>query len=228
MEEKEDKFVEVARRYNIDLKKLEQEQLKLAKELKIKDKIDFSLAERIGGIESIFVRNRIISAIIVLSGDFEILEQEYFEDKVKFPYIPGFRAYRELPNMISVFNKLNENADVFFIRGHGIIHPRGLGIASHFSLASGVPSIGVADELIIGEVEGEDILLNGRLVGKIVKTKEGANPLYVSPGNMISVDSSALLTKKFTREPHKIPEPLRIAKRYAKEIMKELFKVDSS
>jgi deoxyribonuclease V len=113
------------------------------------------------------------------------------------------------------------------------MHPRGLGIASHFSLASGIAShfslasgiasIGIADSLIIGEEKGEDIFMNGKLVGKIVKTKEGANPLYVSPGNLISVNTSCSLVKKFTIEPHKIPEPLRLARRYAKEVMKELY-----
>jgi len=223
-EGEEDKFLDIARKYNIDLRKLELEQLKLAKNLEIKDKIDFSLTERIAGIENIFVRNRIISAIIVINNDFEVLEQEYFEDKVKFPYIPGFRAYRELPNMVSVFNKIDEKPDVIFVRGHGIMHPRGLGIASHFSLAISVPVIGIADSLLLGEIKGDNIFLNDKLVGKVVKTKEKARSLYVSPGNLISVSSAENLVKKFIREGHRIPEPLRLAKRYAKEIMKELFK----
>jgi len=232
-------------KYGIDLKKLENEQEKLAKNLSIKDSINFELAERVAGIDNIFFKNRIISAIVVLSDvreirnfsehpkvqnqtqglfDFEIVEQEYFEDKVKFPYIPSFRAYRELPAMISAFNKLDEKPDVVFIRGHGILHPKGLGIASHFSLVVGVPCIGIADNLIVGEVKGEDILLDGKSAGKIIKTKFGARPLYISPGNMVSVSSAEKLTKIFTKEPHRIPEPLRLARRYAKEIMSEIFK----
>jgi len=222
--EKEESVYDLAKKYNIDLKKLEEEQKKLAKNLEIKDKIDFSLVERIAGIENIFFRNRIVSAVVVISGNFELVEQEYVEEKIKFPYIPGFRAYRELPSMISVFEKLDEKPDVVFVRGHGIMHPRGLGIASHFSLASGIASIGIADSLIIGEEKGEDIFLNGKVVGKILKTKEGANPIYVSPGNLISVNTACNLVKKFTKEPHKIPEPLRLARRYAKEVMNEIFK----
>jgi deoxyribonuclease V len=223
MLKKEARFEEVLKKYNIDLKKLEEEQKKLAKNLEIKDKIDFSLVERIAGIENIFFRNRIISAIVVINGNFELVEQEYVDEKIKFPYIPGFRAYRELPSMMSAFDKLDEKPDVVFVRGHGIMHPRGLGIASHFSLASGIAGIGIADSLIIGEEKGGDIFMNGKLVGKIVKTKEGANPIYVSPGNLISVSSAVNLVKKFTNEPHKIPEPLRLARRYAKEVMKELY-----
>jgi len=220
--EKEDKIKELIAKYNIDLSKLEKEQENLAKNLGIKDSINFELAERIAGIENVFSKNKIISAIVVLQNN-EVLEQEYFEDKVRFPYIPGFRAYRELPAMISAFNKLDEKPDLIFIRGQGISHPRGLGLASHFSLTINVPVIGIADSLITGEAKGEEIFLGGKIVGKVIKTKEGANPIYVSPGNMISVLTAEKLTRKFTLEPHKIPEPLRLARKYAKEIMKELY-----
>jgi len=221
-EHMDDKFKEVIEKYNINIDKLKREQEKLAKNLEIKDEIDFSLVNRIGGIDNVFFKNKIISAVVVLSGD-EILEQEYFSEKVRFPYISGFRAYRELPSMISCFNKLDEKPDIIFIRGQGILHPRRLGLASHFSLSANVPTIGVTDTLLVGEVKGEDIFLNGKVSGKVIKTKEGARPLFVSPGNLISVDTAASLVRKFTKEPHKFPEPLRLAKRHAREIRKELF-----
>ena len=221
-EEKIDRTRELVEKYNIDLERLEEEQIKLAKKLELKDNIDFSLADRIAGIESIFFKNRIISAIVVLLNG-EIVEQEYFEEKLKFPFIPGFRAYRELQTMINAFDKLDEKPDVVFIHGDGILHPRGLGIASHFSLATGIPSIGVSDFLIQGEVRGEDILVNNKILGKTIITKQGARPIYLSPGNLISVNSSVELVKKFIKEPHKIPEPLRLARKYGKDIRKELF-----
>ena len=39
---------ELSKRYGIDFDKLEKEQIKLAKDLTIKDKIDFSLVDRFG------------------------------------------------------------------------------------------------------------------------------------------------------------------------------------
>ena len=219
-----DKTEELVKKYNIDLKKLESEQIKLAKQLSLKDDIDFANVEKIGGVENIFFQNKIISAIIVIDKDFEIIEEKYFSDKVKFPYIPGFRAYRELPAMLSCLNQLEEKPEVMFVKGHGISHFR-LGLASHFSLVSGIPAVGVADSLLTGEVKGDDIMLNGKVVGKILKTKEGSNPIYISPGDLISLKSALELTEKFVREPHKMPEPLRLARKYAKEVMGELFKV---
>ena len=204
---------EIVQRYNIDLKKLEKEQEKLAKQIEIKDKIDFSLSERICAIDNMFFKNKIISACIVVNQDMEILEQEYFSDKMRFPYIAGFRAYRELPPMIEALNKLEEKPDVVFIIGHGIIHPR-LGIASHFSISTQVPSIGVANSLLVGDVKKEDILLKGKKVGKVLISKPGSRPMYISPGNLISIKSAYELSKKFIKLPHKLPEPMHLAGKY--------------
>jgi len=211
---------DIVKKYNIDTKKLEEEQKKLAQQLEIKNSRNFSEIEKIGAIDTIFA-NKLISACIVTDMNFEILEQEYSVEKAKFPYIPGFRAYRELPTMISCFNKLEEKPDIILIPGHGIAHPK-LGLASHFSLLADIPTIGVAKNLLIGEVKGEDILLEGKKVGKILQIKKGANPIYISPGNKISIETSLEVVKKLVKEKHKMPEPIRLAHKYAKEIMKEL------
>jgi len=226
-QEKEDKIQELIKRNNIDLSKLEKEQEKLSKSLEIDDGIDFSQVVKIGGFSSAFFQNKIISACVVLDSDFEILEQKYFSDRVKFPYLPGFRAYRELPAMLSCFELLDDTPEVVFILGHGISHPR-LGIASHFSIASGIPSIGIAESLLVGEVKGENVVNNGKIIGKVLNLKAGSNPLYVSPGNLISMESAFELAKKFVRLPHKLPEPLHIAHKYAKQVVKELSEVSGS
>ena len=223
-QEKEDKIQELIKRNNIDLSKLEKEQEKLAKSLEINDSIDFSQVVRIGGFSSAFFQNKIISACVVLDSDFEILEQKYFSDRVKFPYLPGFRAYRELPGMLPCFELIDDKPEVVFILGHGISHPR-LGMASHFSIASGIPSIGIAESLLIGEAKGENVVYNGKIIGKVLNLKAGSNPLYVSPGNLISMESAYELAKRFVKLPHKLPEPLHIAHKYAKQVVKELSEV---
>jgi len=213
---------EIAKKYNINLEKFEKEQEKLAKQLEIKDSIDFSLSERIAAVDNSFFQNKIISACVVFSPELEILEQEYFSDKMRFPYISGFRAYRELPSMLQAFNKLEEKPDITFVPGQGIAHPR-LGVASHFSISTGVPSIGIANSLLVGEIKGKDILLEGKKVGKVLQSKPGSKPMFVSPGNFISIETAYELAKKFIKLPHKLPEPLHLAHKYAKEIRKEIF-----
>jgi len=124
--------------------------------------------------------------------------------------------------MASAFSKLQEHADIVLIAGDGIIHPR-LGTASHFSLATNMPSIGVAETVFEeNKIEGEDIFLNGKKIGKVFYGKKGSNPLYISPGNKITVKSAFEFCKSLMKEPHKHPEPLHLAHKYAKSVKKEL------
>ncbi len=212
---------ELIKKYDIDIAKLEKEQLKLAKELEIKDKIDFSLADKFGAISTTFLKNKFLCCIIVCNKDYEIIDRAYVLEKVKFPYLAGFRAYRELPIMVMAFNKLKEKPDVFLVPGQGIIHPR-LGLASHFSLSVGVPTIGVSNSIIDCKIKGEDILKKEKKVGKVLISKSGSRPMYISPGNLITVKTSYDLCKGFINLPHKKPEPLHLVGRYARDVGKEL------
>ncbi len=222
MEEKEERIKLLVSKYNINLGKLEKEQEKLAKRLEIKDAVDFSKISKIGGFANVFFQNKIISAAVVVDSEMNVIEQKYFSDRIKFPYIPGFRAYREMPAMVSCFSELDEKPELIFINGHGISHPR-LGIASHFSLAIGTPTIGVAESLISGEAVNDSININGKIVGRVLQEKLGSKPIYVSPGNMISVKTASEMAKNMIKLPHKLPEPLHLARRYARELIRELF-----
>lgn len=213
-----------AEKFGIDLKKLVDEQKKLAKLVKLKDGMDFSVIRSLAGCANSFVGNKIISSIVVCDTNFEVLEQNYAERKAEFPYIAGFRAYRELPAMIDCFNKLQEIPDVLFIEGHGIAHPQRLGIASHFGIAIEKSTIGIAQRLLAGEVKNDKIILDGKEVGFCFVTKEGSNPIYISPGHMVSLKSSLELSKNFLKSPHKLPEPLVMARRYADKIREEFAK----
>ncbi|MEK6935419.1 MAG: endonuclease V [Nanoarchaeota archaeon] len=212
---------ELIKRYNIDIEKLKEEQLKLAKQINLSDNIDFSLSDRFGAFINIFLENKILSCVIVCNKNFEVLDMAYFYDKARFPYLSGFRAYRELPAMIEAYNKLNEKPDVVFIPAHGITHPR-LGLASHFSLVAGIPAIGVANIINDCEIKEQDIFKNNKKIGKVFISKVGSKPMYISPGNDISINTSYELCKKFICLPHKLPEPLVLAKKYSKEVMEEL------
>jgi len=212
---------ELIKKYGINIEKLENEQLELAKKLEIKDKIDFSLADKFGAFFNTFIKNKILSCVIVCSKDYEVLDRAYSFEKTSFPYIAGFRAYRELPAMILAYNKLNEKPDVVFIPGMGITHPK-LGLASHFSISADVPSIGVSNSVFGCNEKGDDILKDGKKVGKKLITKPGSRPLCISPGNQISINTSYELCKKFINLPHKMPEPMHLARKYGREVENEL------
>jgi deoxyribonuclease V len=215
---------ELSKRYGIDFDKLEKEQIKLAKDLVIKDKIDFSLVDRFGAVENIFIKNKILSCFIVVDKDFEIIDQAYAFERIPFPYFPGFRGYRELPAMVKALERLNEKPDIVMISAQGIIHPR-LGLASHFGLVTNIPSVGVSSSLIECEASNQDaseIMKDNEVVGKVLISKKESNPLYISPGNNITINSSYDISKKLIRLPHKRPEPIHIAAKYARNVKREL------
>lgn len=222
MDIEKSKTEDLVKKFNIDLKSLEKEQIKLSKEIVAKDKIDFSLADRFGAVENIFLNGKLLSCFIVCNKEYEVIDMAYSFEKVKFPYIAGFRSYRELIPMINAFEKLKERPDVVFVSGNGITHPR-LGLASHFSLSVGeIPTIGVSNSLLECDIKGENILRNGKVIGKVLVTKPGSKPMYVSTGNNISLESAFELCRKMINLPHKKPEPLHLARKYAKEVQKEM------
>ncbi|MFH1248677.1 MAG: endonuclease V [archaeon] len=222
MTEKEDYSQEsIAKKYGIDIAKLITEQNKLAKLVSLKDCMDFSITERIAGCSNAFEGNKIISAMIICNRNFEVIEQNYHIEKINFPYISGFRAYREIPSMVECFRKLEETPDVTFIEGQGIAHPRKIGIASHFGIAIEGATIGITQNILEGEIKEEKIMIEGKQVGNSLVSKKGSRPIYISPGNMISLKTSLEITKKFLKEPHKLPEPIVLARKYADKLREE-------
>lgn len=215
---------ELAAKFGIDLKPLVQEQIKLAKQLKLKDAIKLEDIKLIAGCDNSYYNNQIISAIVILDAGMQVVEEKFVVQKAAFPYIPGFLAYRELPAMLACYEKLQESPDVLIVDGNGILHPRKLGIASHFGLAIGKPTIGIAKNLLLGEVKNGKVYVDSEVMGAELITRPGSRPIYVSPGHLITLESAVELVKKCIREPHKLPEPLDASHRYADRIKAELMK----
>jgi len=204
----------------VDLRKLKKEQLDLAKKVSTKDEIEE--LNLIAGCNQSFVDYKIISSIVVL--DFktlEVIEEQQAEVKAMMPYIPGFLSYRETPAVIEVFNKLENRPDVLLVEANGILHPRKLGMASHLGLSLDIPTIGVAKKLLCGEVKNSKIYVDGELRGMVLVTKEHANPLYISPGHKVNLKKAMEIIKQCIKLPHKLPEPLHLAHRYAKRLRKK-------
>lgn len=148
------------------------------------------------------------------------LAMAYSVKKVDFPYIPGLLSFREAPVLLDAFSKLPRKPDVVFVDGQGIAHPRGIGLASHFGLVADVVSIGVAKSRLVGSYNEEELgvtkgsyvplIFEGKVVGFVLRTKDNTNPVFVSPGHKVDLDTSLYLTLKVTRN-YRIPEPTRIA-----------------
>jgi deoxyribonuclease V len=117
---------------------------------------------------------------------------------------------------------LRQRPDLVFVDGQGIAHPRRLGIAAHFGVVTGLPSIGVAKKLLAGRYDEpgpqagdrSPIVHRGDTVGWALRSKSRCNPLIVSPGHRVAVDSAPDWTLRYLRG-YRLPEPTRLADRLA-------------
>ena len=140
-----------------------------------------------------------------------------------FPYIPGFLSFREGPAILNALKRLKRHPDVILIDGQGIAHPRGVGIASHIGVLLDIPAIGCAKSRLIGEYQepgperGEfsHITYAGKIVGAVVRTRDGVKPLFVSPGHLITLEESLEIVINCAKR-YRIPEPLRRADRISR------------
>lgn len=150
--------------------------------------------------------------------NFSVVEEQFIVDEVRFPYVPGYLSFREAPVILRLFEKAEVVPDVVIIDGQGVAHPRGFGIASHIGVLLGVPTIGCAKSLLCGEFNElgskkgsvAPIYLNGKICGYAVRTKTNKNPVFVSPGNLISFADACDVVLKCVRR-YRIPEPTRVA-----------------
>jgi deoxyribonuclease V len=135
-----------------------------------------------------------------------------------FPYISGLLAFREVPALFSAWNNLYIKPDVLVLDGQGIAHERRMGIATHFGLLTGMPTIGSAKSRLYGrhkepanEMFAESPMYDkGEMIGIALRSKEHCNPIYISPGHNISMQQSVDVIKNCIRG-YRIPEPTRQA-----------------
>jgi deoxyribonuclease V len=189
---------------------------KISKQAVIEDRIEADKIRFIAAFDCSFVGREVVCAAVVVDAQtMEVVERQTITRPSQIPYIPGYTAFREGPLILELYYSLEHEPDVIMVDGEGIAHPDGGGLATYIGVELAKPVIGVSKELLVGELVEDGIMLNGSLVGKRVVTKQHARPLFVSPGNLISINAAAQLALTTVRPPHKMPEPLHIAHRIA-------------
>lgn len=175
----------------------------------------------IGGADISHNKNEdtVYAGIVVLSyPQMEVVGYSLVVSQTKFPYVPGYLGFREVPALLEAWNQLSVKPDVMVLDGQGITHPRRMGIASHFGLLADCPAIGCAKNMLFGKFPhlGEEkfssspITNGGELLGHALRTKRGVKEVYISPGNKLGVEQTLSIMKQCVGK-HRIPEPTRQA-----------------
>ena len=205
----------------IDFEALKKEQLKLAKKVSIVD--SFRNIKTVAGADQAYADRKVISAIAICDyKSLKLIENKHAVVEAKVPYKSGFLFYKDGPAIIEAFNRLENKPDVLIVEANGILHPRRIGMASHVGILLDTATIGVTKRLMLGEVRDNTIYVEKEARGYSLITREHANPIYISPGHKISLKMSLEVIKKCIRLPHKLPEPLHLARKYANKIREEL------
>jgi len=208
--------------FNMD--RFEEAQKILASKVILSD-IFHNPPRRIAGVDVSFRGELGCAASVVLGiPGMDILDVSYAIGEPPIPYYPGFLGFREIRLSVKSVKKLKEWFDILLCNGHGIAHPRFCGLASHIGVVLGIPTIGVALNPLKGfeyeepsrEGEAEPVFYLGRHVGYILR--HGTKNLFISPGNMISPESSLEIVR-LCMGVHTLPEPLYLAHRYSRSYL---------
>jgi len=180
-----------------------------------------SKIRRVAGFDVSYLKeeNILIAGMVIIDyPSLNFCNSFVITDQINFPYIPGYLSFREAPALLKLIEKYKHLADVFIFDGHGIAHPRGLGIASHIGVLTKMPSIGCAKKRLVGEFSlpgfdkgsNIDLIFKGETIGKVLRTKKKIKPVFVSVGNLVTLDEATQFILNCTGK-YRLPEPTRLA-----------------
>ena len=180
---------------------------------------------KIAGVDVAYLRSgeECFAAMVVQDGPTgRVVDQAVVRNPVPYPYVPGLLAFREAPPLVHAFSRLRIPPDLVFVDGHGILHPRGVGLASHLGILLDLPTIGCAKGTpsrrrdLSGRPRGnrgsyDPVSLSGEPpAGVLLCTRDAHKPLYVSPGHKITLQESIHWVLQATGR-YRTPEPIRQA-----------------
>ena len=143
---------------------------------------------------------------------------------IDFPYIPGLLTFREGPLVEQAFRRLEIRPEILLFDGHGVSHPRGMGIATHMGIVLDCASVGCAKKPLAGTFEEpgplrgstSPVLFKGETVGCVLRTRDRVSPVFVSQGHRVSLKTAVEISLSCGRR-YRIPEPLRSAHATARQ-----------
>ncbi|CAH0494128.1 unnamed protein product [Peronospora farinosa] len=208
----------------------------------------YRVLKKVAGVDISFLKGsdeHACASIVVLDYPSQtVLYEAFTYVSLPAPYITGFLAFREVPALRKLYSDLCHRCpdlvpDVTLVDGNGVLHPQGFGLASHFGVLENVPTIGVGktflhvDGLTKTDVknlmakareENHDVVKltgrSGKVWGAALCGTAGVkNPVYVSVGNMLSLDTSLAIAQACSQ--YRIPEPIRQADLRSREVVRQ-------
>lgn len=167
------------------------------------------------------------AAVVIDSSTLEVVEQTTVSMAVSVDYVPGLLAFREAPLLLEAIDRLKHTPELVVCDGHGIAHPARSGLACQLGVELGVPTIGCAKQMFVGShaplgsirASSELIIDQDDEVGAVVRTQTDVNPVYVSPGHLVDIESSVRVVLELAHA-YRLPETTRAADQLARQATK--------
>jgi deoxyribonuclease V len=156
---------------------------------------------------------------VLMNRRFDVLHTTLAQGEPDGAYAPGYLAFREGRLTVEALLGLEVSPDLVFLDGHGVVHERGLGLASHVGVLLRVPTVGApktpfhAIDRAPGPRRGEYYVLTKEwgAEGASLRLKARTKPIYVSPGHLVDLPSAIALALVWSSGRHRVPEPLSVA-----------------
>ena len=156
-----------------------------------------------------------------------VLEERVARRPLTFPYVPGLLSFREAPAVLAALSELTTPVDALLCDGQGLAHPRRFGLACHLGVLTGIPAVGCAKSVLVGEhgdlgpARGTRVPLEHReeRVGTVLRTRDGVRPVFVSVGHRMDLPAAEALVLACAIG-FRLPEPVRRADRLVSQARK--------
>ncbi len=162
----------------------------------------------------------------------QVLRRLVHEGEAPFPYITSYLAFRELPLLIGLMEKVasaGHQAPLVLVDGSGMLHQRHAGIATHLGVLFDLPTIGVTKKLLCGSTdlrgieprESRPVFSQGREIGRAIRPSPGSRRvIYVSPGHRVDVPFCEIAVQRVLLG-RRLPEPIYWADRLSRNLARK-------
>jgi deoxyribonuclease V len=141
---------------------------------------------------------------------------------IRFPYVPGYLSFREVPPIMAALDKLKTPPDLIVCDGQGVAHPRRFGLACHLGVLTGIPTIGAAKSRLIGTYrepasrkgDWSELRDRNETIGAVLRTRAHVAPMFISIGHKVSLQTAIRIVLACCRK-YRLPETTRAAHKLA-------------
>jgi deoxyribonuclease V len=188
----------------------------------------------VAGLDVAYDGDEYAAAVVVLeviraAAQLQEVDRAVVRGRTSFPYVPGLFAFREVPGLVAALERLRVTPELLVCDGQGLVHPRRFGLACHLGVVTGLPSIGVGKTVFVGAWEepgaargaASDLVLDGEVVGKVLRTQNKTKPVFVSVGHRVSLGTAVERVLELTPR-YRLPETTRVADRACRDELQGL------